>query len=191
MKRSLSLADYPTFLAEVKDRVRHAHISAARTVNRELILPQPVAEIATNASLKQPVPETLSQAVIELVAACPWGHHRLMLDKAPDPAARLCYLRATTQRGWSRGVLLNQIKAGAYERAVKEKNSHNFSLALPEHFAGEKIVVTLSRQLGRRSSAYGDGACKTPSGAAGEFPIFKRKHPGRFAMMTCCARPKR
>jgi len=31
--------------------------------------------------------------------------------------------------GWSRNVLLNQIKAGAYERAVTEKKTHNFDLA--------------------------------------------------------------
>ncbi len=44
--------------------------------------------------------------------------------------------RVTTARfGWSRNVLLNQIKAGAYERAVTEKKTHNFDLALPEHFA--------------------------------------------------------
>jgi predicted nuclease of restriction endonuclease-like (RecB) superfamily len=30
---------------------------------------------------------------------------------------------------------LNQIKAGAYERAVTDKKSHNFELALPEHLA--------------------------------------------------------
>ena len=51
------------------------------------------------------------------------------------PRARLYYLRATASFGWSRNVLLNQIKAGAYERAVKEKKTHNFALALPEHFA--------------------------------------------------------
>ncbi len=223
MKRSLSLADYSTFLAEVKYRVRHAHLSAARSVNRELILlywdigrgivekqkvagwgdavveqlaadlraefpdmrgfsarniwemkrlylacseseflqqaaaeiqrnpsrtgflPQPVAEISANGSLKQPVPETLAQAVQDLVAACPWGHHRLMLDKVPEPAARLYYLRATAQLGWSRSVLLNQVKAGAYERAVKEKKSHNFSLALPEHFAEQADEMMKSR----------------------------------------------
>ena len=32
-------------------------------------------------------------------------------------------------------MLLNQIKASAYERAVTEKKTHNFDLALPEHFA--------------------------------------------------------
>ena len=32
-------------------------------------------------------------------------------------------------------MLLNQINGGAYERAVTEKKTHNFDLALPEHFA--------------------------------------------------------
>ena len=32
-------------------------------------------------------------------------------------------------------MLLNQIKAAAYDRAVKEKKTHNFAIALPEHMA--------------------------------------------------------
>jgi len=71
----------------------------------------------------------------QLVAEIPWGHHRLILDKLTDPAARLYYLRATARFGWSRNVLLNQIKANAYERAVTDKSTHNFALALPEHLA--------------------------------------------------------
>jgi predicted nuclease of restriction endonuclease-like (RecB) superfamily len=78
----------------------------------------------------------------QLVAEIPWGHHRLILDKLTVPAARLYYLRATSRFGWSRNVLLNQIKAGAYERAVTEKKTHNFPLALPEYLveqAGEML----------------------------------------------------
>jgi len=78
---------------------------------------------------------SLSQVVRDLLAAIPWGHHVNLLAKVKDPAARLYYLRATAQLGWSRNVLLNQIKAGAYERALKEKKTHNFELALPEHIA--------------------------------------------------------
>jgi predicted nuclease of restriction endonuclease-like (RecB) superfamily len=58
------------------------------------------------------------------------------------PAARLYYLRATARLGWSRSVLLNQIKGRAYERAVREKKTHNFPSALPVHLAeqaGEMI----------------------------------------------------
>lgn len=87
----------------------------------------------------------LSQAVRELVASVPWGHHANLLAKLVDPAARLYYLRATAQFGWSRAVLLNQIKAGAYERAVLEKKTHNFPLALPEHFAEQADEMMKSR----------------------------------------------
>jgi hypothetical protein len=73
----------------------------------------------------------LSHAVRELLSAVPWGHHADALARVSDPAARFYYLRAAAHFGWSRDVLLNQIKARAYERAVKEKKSHNFSLALP------------------------------------------------------------
>jgi predicted nuclease of restriction endonuclease-like (RecB) superfamily len=75
------------------------------------------------------------QFLRKLVAEVPWGQNLLILNKLTDPAARLYYLRATAQFGWSRNVLLNQIKAGAYERAVTEKKTHNFPLALPEHLA--------------------------------------------------------
>ena len=81
----------------------------------------------------------------ELVAVVPWGHHRFILDKLSDPAARLYYLCATAQFGWSRSVLLNQIKGQAYERAVKEKKTHNFELALPEHFAEQADEMLKSR----------------------------------------------
>ncbi len=105
-----------------------------RTYTDNLFLSQAVRELDKNGK-KTPTPEELSQLVRELIAAVPWGHHANVLAKLTDPAARLYYLRATAQFGWSRNVLLNQIKAGAYERAVTEKKTHNFPLALPEHLA--------------------------------------------------------
>jgi len=79
--------------------------------------------------------EFLAQLVRELLARVPWGHHVEILKKVKNAAARIWYLRATARFGWSRNVLLNQIKAGSYERAVKEKKTHNFDLTLPEHLA--------------------------------------------------------
>jgi predicted nuclease of restriction endonuclease-like (RecB) superfamily len=89
--------------------------------------------------LRQAVAELKSgqeeQFLQQLVAEIPWGHHLMILNKCTAPAARLYYLRATARFGWSRNVLMNQIKAGAYERAVTEKKTHNFPLALPEYLA--------------------------------------------------------
>lgn len=68
-----------------------------------------------------------------------------MLGRFNSPSAHLYYLRAVAQLGWSRSILLNQIKARAYERAVKEKKTHNFDLALPEHFAEQASEMIKSR----------------------------------------------
>jgi len=116
-------------------------------------LGQPVPEGPAPAFLKPP-PEILGQAVpeiarqaptpddrqaislsLDLLAEVPWGQNLLILKKLTAPAARLWYLLATARFGWTRNVLLNQIKAGAHERAVTDKKAHNFDLALPEHLA--------------------------------------------------------
>ena len=203
MTPALSTPDYAAFLAAVKERVLHARTTAARAVNRELILlywdigrgivekqqtagwgesvaerlaadlrtefpdmrgfsarnlrdmkrmwlaysdhefwrqaaailagrsegepiwRQPVAKLPASLppDLKQIRPQAVAKLagsaaatdfVRQLVAEIPWGHQLLILNKLTDPAARLYYLRATAQLGWSRSVLLNQIKAGAY-----------------------------------------------------------------------------
>lgn len=102
------------------------------TANSPVILEQGVQETHEGESKRTPV--ILEQPVQELLSV-PWGHHVEIVKKVKSPPARLYYLRATTRFGWTRNVLLNQIKAGAYERAVTEKKSHNFPLALPEHLA--------------------------------------------------------
>ncbi len=79
--------------------------------------------------------QTLSQAVRDIVTAVPWGHHANLLAKIEDVGEKLYYLRATAKFGWSRNVLLNQIKGRAYERSSLEEKVHNFSSALPEHLA--------------------------------------------------------
>lgn len=202
--------EYRQFIEDLKTRVISARISAARAVNRDLILlywdigrgivekqqgvgwgesvvemvsadlrrafpamrgfspfnlwrmrqlyleysaseflAQAVPELEKHggAFLARAVPETSAKAVEpgrdellarlarELLAFIPWGHHVELLKKVKAPAARLYYLRATARFGWSRNVLLNQIKAGVYERAVTGKKAHNFPVALSGHLA--------------------------------------------------------
>lgn len=59
----------------------------------------------------------------------------LLLDRTKDGGTRFYYLRATARFGWTRNVLLNQIKAGAYERSLREGKAHNFPAVLPEYLA--------------------------------------------------------
>jgi predicted nuclease of restriction endonuclease-like (RecB) superfamily len=215
MKKTLLLPDYPVFLAALKERILQARTSAARAVNRDLVLlywdigraivekqralgwgesvidrlssdlraafpqstgfsprnlrdmkrlylvysddaiwRQVVAKIARSGSespiwqqavAKLDECDSVTDRLRQLVAEIPWGHHLLILNKLSDPAARFYYIHATAQLGWSRNVLLNQIKAGAYERAVMEKKTHNFALALPAHFAEQADEMMKSR----------------------------------------------
>ncbi|MBI5771888.1 MAG: DUF1016 family protein [Verrucomicrobia bacterium] len=94
--------------------------------------PATAGAVAPARRAKRPI---LAQAVRELVTAVPWGHHVLLLGRTESPAELIYYLRATARFGWSRNVLLNQIKARAFERSRREGKSHNFPVALPAHFA--------------------------------------------------------
>lgn len=215
---TISRVEYRRFLTGLKERIRAAHGSAVRAVNRQLIelywdLGQSIVEkqealgwgeaVVESLSrdlqkefagargfsadnlwrmrqfyavyhgrefLEQAVPERrrprprpklgpsrgpfLEQAVpemaggsamsgrprnerqlVELLREVPWGHHIEILKKTDTVAARLYYLRATVRFGWSRNVLLNQIKAEAYERSLTQRKAHNFPAALPEHLA--------------------------------------------------------
>lgn len=85
-------------------------------------------------------PEFLRQ----LVAEIPWGHHILIMQRVKDENARRYYLEATAQLGWTRNVLLNQIKAGAYKISLQDK-SHNCAAVLPEYLA-EQAEETLKSQ---------------------------------------------
>lgn len=49
-----------------------------------------------------------------LVAEIPWGHNLVIMSKAKTDKKREYYIRASSAMGWSRDVLLNQIKANAY-----------------------------------------------------------------------------
>ncbi len=193
-------ADYAAWLGGLKSRIRSARLSAARAVNRELILlywdigrgivekqedlgwgksvveqlsldlrsefpgmkgfsannlwlmRQFYSEYSSPAFLEQFVQEMqsqrlespeggvresvfLEQLVQEILSPVPWGHLVEIAKKVKVPRERLYYLRATAQFGWTRHVLLNQIKADAHGRSLAEGKAHNFPLALPEHLA--------------------------------------------------------
>lgn len=110
------------------------------------ILRQVVAEFArprrmkrlTSLGTTEAAPAGKKQSVEfmrRIVVDIPWGHHLVIMNKITDAHARLYYLHATSQLGWSRNVLLNQMKARAYDRARAGGKTHNFPAALPVHLA--------------------------------------------------------
>ena len=71
----------------------------------------------------------------QLVAEIPWGHHIELMAKVKEPQEREYYLKSTVEMGWSRNVLLHQIKSDAYQRHQLANKQHNFDKALPAHLA--------------------------------------------------------
>jgi len=70
-----------------------------------------------------------------LVGELPWGHNILIFSRVKNMNERKYYLESSIKLGWSRNVLLNQVKANAYEMAKKIPKQHNFPKALPAHLA--------------------------------------------------------
>jgi len=101
--------------------------------------------------------------VPQAVAQMPWGHLRVLLDKIAEPAARDWYVRQCVAGGWSRNVLLNQIKGRARDRAGAAPS--NFELTL----AGEDSE--LAAQIARTRM------CSTSSDCPGESPSASSRQP--------------
>src|ERR1017187_10930588 len=67
--------------------------------------------------------------VQQLAAQLPWGHHMVLLDRLKTPVEREWYLRAAVEYGWSRNILVLQIKSALHEREGKALT--NFQRTLP------------------------------------------------------------
>ncbi len=87
-------------------------------------------QLVSELKLKQPVSELKNAPLLSLV---PWGHHILLMQKTPKNQERIYYLTQAITNGWSRNILLNQIKANAYRRHKLLPKQHNFNTALPTH----------------------------------------------------------
>ena len=73
--------------------------------------------------------------LLELALTIPWGQNLLVMHKIKDNQEKEYYLNATDKLGWSRAVLLNQIKASAYQYHILNPKQSNFEKALPVHLS--------------------------------------------------------
>ncbi len=80
----------------------------------------------------------------ELALQVPWGQNLLIIQKVKDNIEKQYYLQATIEMGWSRAVLLNQIKANAYEHHMINSKQHNFEKTLPVNLSEQAIEALKS-----------------------------------------------
>ena len=70
----------------------------------------------------------------------PWGHIRVLLDGADDQATRDWYATEAVRNGWSRAVLLNQIKSQLHLRAGASPTNFGITLASPDSELVHQLV---------------------------------------------------
>ncbi|MCX7122649.1 MAG: PDDEXK nuclease domain-containing protein [Gammaproteobacteria bacterium] len=71
----------------------------------------------------------------QVVGELSWSANLLILSRIKGRSAREYYLRQAVEMGWSRNVLLHQIKSEAYERHQLVDKQHSFKETLPEALA--------------------------------------------------------
>ncbi len=80
----------------------------------------------------------------EMALQIPWGQNILIFSQVKEARQREYYLSHTRTDGWSRKILLNQIKASAYERQGKLPKVHNFKKVLPAHLSEQANEILKS-----------------------------------------------
>ena len=78
--------------------------------------------------------------VQQLAAQLPWGHHMVLLDRLKTPVEREWYLRAAVEYGWSRNILVLQIKSALHEREGKALTNFQSTLPPPGSDLAEQIL---------------------------------------------------
>ena len=82
--------------------------------------------------------------LLKIAKEIPWGQNMLIIHKIKNKNAKNYYLKSTLDFGWSRAVLLNQIKANAYEHHLSQPKQHNFPKTLPTHLSEQAIEALKS-----------------------------------------------
>ena len=92
----------------------------------------PLAQLLNNISWQKSLSklrENNNDFVQVPLAQITWYHHISLISKVKNIAQRAFYIMATAQEGWSRDVMLMQIKNGYIE--AKGESINNFSTTLP------------------------------------------------------------
>lgn len=85
-----------------------------------------------------------SPKLLALALQVPWSQNLLIISKISDEEERKYYLESTIQLGWSRAVLLNQIKGNAYTHQLAMNKQHNFKSVLPTHLSEQAVEALKS-----------------------------------------------
>jgi predicted nuclease of restriction endonuclease-like (RecB) superfamily len=127
-------------LQAIKTKILESRAKAAKSLNRSLIeLYWSIGQLIVEKQVQH------SPILQQLVGEIPWGQNIVIIQKLKVEDERRFYLEATARLGWSRDVLLNQIKANAYKNSTVDFKTHNFGSTLSEHLAEQANEILKNR----------------------------------------------
>ncbi|MDP3112706.1 MAG: PDDEXK nuclease domain-containing protein [Thermodesulfovibrionales bacterium] len=80
------------------------------------------------------------QFVQQAVAQIPWGHNVRILDYVKGHDEREWYIRETIKNGWSRNILVLQIKSDLYRRQGKAVSNFRKTLPPPQSDLAQQVL---------------------------------------------------
>jgi hypothetical protein len=107
----------------------------------------------------------------QLAAKLPWFHHVILMEKVKDRAARLWYMQAAVEHGWSRSVLGVQIEQRAHRGVGKAVANFAATLPPPQSDLAQQTLkdpygLLLCRGKNRLTVEYALRDLKKPIGVA-------------------------
>ena len=82
--------------------------------------------------ITQGAEEQFQQAVLAQITQIPWGHNIVIITKCKAYEEALYFVQNTIRHGWSRNVLVHQIKSRLYQREGKAINNFDLTLLKPQ-----------------------------------------------------------
>jgi predicted nuclease of restriction endonuclease-like (RecB) superfamily len=103
------------------------------------ILPQHVAQLSA-AVRDQLGGELDGRSLPGSVAAIPWGHNAILIEKIKDPILRLWYARKTLQHGWSRAILTYHLERNLHEHEGRALTNFQQTLPPPQSDLAQQVL---------------------------------------------------
>lgn len=121
----------------------------------------------------------------QLVANLPWGHIDLIFSKVKELEKRLFYIQKSIERGWSRGVLEEEIKFDSYTKhlnfqsnflkTIDEKNLVEYRLEFKDEYDLSFLELEETHTERQLENALVDNIVKTLGQLGSDFSFMGRQ----------------
>jgi predicted nuclease of restriction endonuclease-like (RecB) superfamily len=126
-----------TIFPQAVGKLRAPAANSKKAISK--IFPQAVGKLPATA-IEQLQAELSGEDVPPSVAAIPWGHNSILIEKIKDPILRLWYARKAVEHGWSRAILTYHIERNLHEREGQALTNFKQTLPPPQSDLAQQVL---------------------------------------------------